>query len=144
MFGYVWIVYQSVWLFNYSFISCLQWHVIYSFFFLLIVHFYPSFFFFIVHCYPSLANIIAVILLHVVSFCVTIIISRWNCVCLLWVSVILCSVCFFFKLFWNVFYSVCLSLSTWSSRYCLAMISVVFMCLKFLVISHPVSVMHIV
>ena len=98
----------------------------------------------IVHCYPTVIDIMAGILLHVVSLCVTIIVPSCTFVYMFIVSVHYVLFCLFsncFKLSSTV--SVHIFLFNWSLSYCLAVISVAFMCLLFLVISHPVFVMHI-
>ena len=88
-------------------------------------------------CYPSLAYIIAGIVLHVVTCTV----PTCNCNCSLWVFVMFHSLCFSncFRMSSTEF--VLLYLSNGSKRYYLSVISVVFMSLLLLVISCPVFVM---
>ena len=129
MYGYVLIICQYDWLSICSSISSVKWHIIYIVF---------------VHCYPLVTTIFATILLHVISLCVTIITLNWNPVCLFIVNVCYVVFCLFFKLFrMSSPLSVLRGLFNWSCRYGLAVISNVFMCLLFFVITNPFFVMCI-
>ena len=96
-----------------------------------------------VHCCQPLATILTTILLHVILLCVTVIIPSWNFVCMFIVSVHYVVFCFFFQIVVGCFLQcdVLMFLFYMSHRYCLAVISVVFTCLLFLVISCLVFVM---